>query len=129
MTLFLIRGLPGSGKSTYGSKIGCFHVEADMYHFKDGEYIFDGSRSRLGHNWCQKTALFAMEHGMDVAVSNTFTQERELRPYLDFAAKTGHKVKVIRMDKEYGTIHSVPTETVQKMRDRFEDIEGEEVIK
>lgn len=128
MILFLIRGLPGSGKSTYAKKIGCFHVEADMFHCKDEEYAFDGSRSRLGHNWCQKSALFAMEQGMDVAVSNTFTQKWEIQPYLDFAAKTGHKVKIIRMTNEYGTIHSVPAETLQKMRDRFERIEGEEEV-
>jgi hypothetical protein len=128
MTLFLIRGLPGSGKSTYAKKIGCFHVEADMYHFKDGEYSFDGTRARFGHNWCQRTVLFAMEQGMDVAVSNTFTQKWEIQPYLDFAAKTGHKVRVICTTKGYGTIHAVPAETIQKMRERFEKIEGEEEV-
>ena len=47
---------------------------------------------------------------------------------LDFANKTGHKVKIIRMTKEYGTIHAVPAETMQKMRDRFEKIDGEEEV-
>lgn len=128
MNLVLIRGLPGSGKSTYAKRIGCYHVEADMYHCKDGEYIFDSARARLAHNWCQKSALFAMEQGMDVAVSNTFTQKWEIQPYLDMAAKTGHKVKIVRMTKEYRTVHGVPTETMQKMRERFEKIEGEEEV-
>ena len=128
MTLFLIRGLPGSGKSTYAKKLGCFNVEADMFHCRNGEYDFDASRSRLGHNWCQKNALFAMEQGIDVSVSNTFTQKWEIQPYLDFAAKTGHKVKIIHMTTEYGTIHGVPAETMQKMRDRFEKIDGEEDV-
>ena len=128
MNLVLIRGLPGSGKSTYAKKIGCFHVEADMYHCKDGDYVFDGTRARLAHNWCQKAAMFAMEQGMDVAVSNTFTQKWEIQPYIDFANKTGHKVRIIRMTKEYGTVHGVPLETVQRMRDRFEKIDGEEEV-
>ena len=128
MNLVLIRGLPGSGKSTYAKKIGCYHVEADMYHCKDGEYAFDGTRAPLAHNWCQKSALFAMEQGMDVAVSNTFTQKWEIQPYLDMASKTGHKVKIVRMTKEYGTVHGVPTETIHKMRERFEKIEGEEEV-
>lgn len=128
MNLVLIRGLPGSGKSTYAKKIGCYHVEADMYHCVDGEYVFDGSRSRLAHNWCQKSAMFAMEQGMDVAVSNTFTQKWEIQPYLDMAAKTGHKVKIVRMIKEYGTVHGVPAETMHKMRERFEKMEGEEEV-
>lgn len=125
MKLILIRGLPGSGKSTYAKKIGCFHVEADMYHCKNGEYVFDGTRTRLAHNWCQKAAMFSMEQGMDVAVSNTFTQKWEIQPYLDMAAKTGHKVFIVRMIKEYGTIHIVPSEIIQKMRERFENIDGE----
>lgn len=128
MILFLIRGIPGSGKSTYAKKIGCFHVEADMYHCKGGEYKFDGSCSRLAHNWCQKSAFFAMEQGMDVVVSNTFSQRWEIQSYLDFAMKTGHVIKIIRMTKEYGTIHLVPPEVMQKMRDRFENIEGEESV-
>jgi predicted kinase len=128
MTLYLIRGLPGSGKSTYAKQIGCFHVEADMYHCRDGEYAFDGGESRLGHDWCQKAALFAMEQGMDVCVSNTFTQKWEIQPYLDFADKTGHEVKIIHVTTEYRTIHGVPAETMQKMKDRWENIEGEEEV-
>ena len=128
MLLYLVRGLPGSGKSTYAKKIGCFHVEADMYHCRNGEYQFDVSHSRFGHNWCQKTAFFAMEQGMDVVVSNTFTQKWELQPYLDFAVKTGHKVTILRMTNNYGTVHGVPEETMQKMRSRFEDIDGEEKV-
>ena len=128
MTLYIVRGLPGSGKSTYAKKLGCFHVEADMFHVKDGEYKFDIQRSRLGHNWCQKTVIFAMEQGMDVVVSNTFTQNWEIYPYLEFAKKTGHLVNVIRMTNEFGSVHGVPEDTMKKMRERFEDVDGEIIV-
>lgn len=128
MILFLIRGMPGSGKSTYAAKLGCFHIEADMYHCCDGKYSFDMHRSGPAHAWCQKAALNAMEQGMDVAVSNTFTKKREIKPYLDFADETGHDVRIIRMTKTYGTTKAVPAETIKKMKDRFESIEGEETV-
>lgn len=128
MTLYLIRGLPGSGKSTYAQSLAkshdCFHVEADMYFCRDGIYRFDGSRIRLAHQWCQDMAQIAMEKGKDVVVSNTFTQRRELQPYLDLAKATGHTIKIVNMDTSYGNIHNVPVETLEKMKDRWENIEG-----
>jgi hypothetical protein len=127
-TLYLVRGLPGSGKSTYAKGLGCFHVEADMFHIRNGVYRFDGSRAKLAHNWCQKTAFVAMEQGMDVVVSNTFTMDWETWPYVTFAEKTGHVVKIIRMTGEYGTTHNVPAETLENMKKRFQDIEGEEIV-
>jgi len=127
MELILIRGLPGSGKSTYAKKMGCFHIEADMYHCKDGKYEFDSSRAILAHKWCQKMTMFAMEQGIDVAVSNTFTQAWEIKPYLDMAAETGHRVKIIRMSNDYGSVHNIPAGVMQKTRERFENIAGEEI--
>ena len=125
MNLYLIRGLPGSGKSTYARRIGCFHVEADMYHCRNGEYAFDICRQKLAHAWCFRLAADAMSNGLDVVVSNTFTQRWEMQPYIDHANITGHNVKIIRMTNDYGTVHNVPELTKQKMRDRFEPIEGE----
>jgi predicted kinase len=128
MILYIIRGLPGSGKSTYAKKIGCFHVEADMYYLKDKKYDFDISKAQLAHNWCQETAWAAMENGIDVCVSNTFSQKIEIQPYSDFTAKTGHKIKIISLTEKYGSVHKVPETTIQNMIDRWEKIEGEEEI-
>ena len=42
MRFILVRGVPGSGKSTFAAKVfsGAFHVENDMFHVKDGKYRF-----------------------------------------------------------------------------------------
>ena len=42
--LYIVRGVPGSGKTTYSKQLGIFHVEADMFHMKDGEYRWDPKR-------------------------------------------------------------------------------------
>jgi len=41
--LFLLRGIPGSGKSTIAESINPngYNVEADMYFTVDGEYVFE----------------------------------------------------------------------------------------
>ena len=61
--LFLLRGLPGSGKSTLANSLGGTHVEADMY-FLDpqGEYIFDASKLKHAHQWCQDTVEATMRY-------------------------------------------------------------------
>lgn len=128
MRLYIVRGLPGSGKSTYARGFGRFHVEADMFHWKDGLYQFNPSRSHLGHEWCQRMVFSAMEQGLDVVVSNTFTQKWEMQPYLNLANKAEYKVTICRMNHDYGTLHGVPEEVMNKMRDRFEDIEGEILV-
>lgn len=128
MRLFIIRGLPGSGKSTYAKSLGIYHVEADMFHMKNGAYCFDAINVKDAHNWCQTSAWHAMQNGMDVVISNTFTRLWEIKPYLDFANKTGHFVYVVRMINNFNNIHNVPAETIKNMKERFEDFNGESFI-
>lgn len=50
--LVLIRGLPGSGKSTMAkvlALVGYQHFEADMFFVRDGTYCYDRSRIREAH--------------------------------------------------------------------------------
>jgi len=44
--LILVRGLPGSGKSTFAKTFGCLHVEADMFYIVGGKYRFDGTEQK-----------------------------------------------------------------------------------
>jgi ABC-type molybdenum transport system ATPase subunit/photorepair protein PhrA len=91
--LFLLRGLPGSGKTTLakmlvGDKDYC-HKEADMY-FMDGDGNYNFKPSKLGnaHFWCRDEIEFTMKYEHSpVVVSNTFTQEWEMDSYYDLAKK------------------------------------------
>jgi predicted kinase len=126
--LFLLRGLPGSGKSTLakqlvGDKDYC-HKEADMY-FVDGEgnYKFKPSQLKEAHQWCQEEIEFVMrlEHS-PVVVSNTFTQEWEMKPYFDLAEKYGYKVYSLIVENRHGGVneHGVPEEKLEQMKNKFE---------
>ena len=128
--LVLIRGLPGSGKSTKAKTFeGYVHLEADMYHVRGGgEYVFDPNSVKDGHSWCKKTATILMCNCVDVVVSNTFTQLWEMEPYLAFAKSVGADVEVIRMVGDYGNVHNVPDAIIEKMKGRFETYKGERTI-
>lgn len=128
--LIIVRGLPGSGKSTFASKLGLPHFEADMYFtlIGNGEYRFDPTRLHDAHDWCYD---MVRKHLLtsDVVVSNTFTMARELRQYTELKDyKECAEIIVYRCTGNYGSIHSVPEETLQKMKARFVDYEGEILV-
>jgi predicted kinase len=127
VNLYLIRGLPGSGKSTFAEMLAANllgrHYEADMFHYnEEGVYDWKPERVAKAHNWCQDKVRQNMEDlFMDIVVSNTFTTEKELKPYLELAAKHGYKVTTLVVENRHGnsSIHGVPEDTMAKMKNRF----------
>lgn len=128
-TLYLLRGLPGSGKSTLAmnlveSSVAEVYMETDMY-FVDpvsGEYNFDASQIKKAHEWCKMRTNGYMGFEKNIVVSNTFTQEWEIQPYLDMAEEHGYKVVSLIVENRHGgeSVHDVPSETIDKMENRFE---------
>ena len=98
-----------------------------MYFERDGEYKFDASRLRNAHEWCQRETRRLLAEGKRVVVSNTFTQLWELQAYLDMAKELGCSVKVIEATGNYGNVHGVPPESLEKMRNRWEKYSPEEL--
>ena len=128
MTLTIIRGIPGSGKSTYATYLNGEHVESDMYFLKEGKYKFDGSKIKAAHQWCRNTVQKLLAEGTDVVVSNTFTQLWEMKAYLDMAKNFNVPVKVIKVIGNFQNIHGVPDHVLEKMKARWQDYPGEEIV-
>jgi predicted kinase len=123
--LYCVRGIAGSGKSTFAKTLGGRHYEADMFFIDPilGEYKFDGSKIKLAHEWCQNRVEGDMILNVDkIAVSNTFTQEWEMVPYFEMAKRHGYKVFSIVVENRHGgtNVHEVPEEKLEQMRNRFE---------
>lgn len=127
-TLILLRGLPGSGKSTVADLIGArgagyAHFEADMYFMKDGKYKFNPAEIKIAHNWCMIQTEKAMaEDTSIIIVSNTFTQEWEMNFYYEKAKYYDYRVTSLIVENRHGnkSVHNVPEETIKKMKNRFE---------
>lgn len=121
--LILVRGCPGSGKSTFAKLLGGKHIEADMFFMKDGEYQFDFTKLKDAHRWCNTIVGGWMSDGEErIVVSNTFTQEWEMKDYYDWAKDFDYKVFSLIVENRHGGVneHGVPEDKLEIMRKRFE---------
>ena len=132
-TLTLLRGLPGSGKSTFAKQIWNEYAicEADKYFVdkESGEYRFDASKLKEAHSWCKNEVEIRMidnqinsQYYAEIVVSNTFTQEWEMEEYHKLAEKYGYMVFSIIVENRHGGIneHNVPEEKLEQINHRFQ---------
>ena len=122
--LYVVRGCPGSGKSTFAKTLGGQHYEADMYFIdEEGNYNFDVTKIKDAHQWCQSFVEtdMVLEYPK-IVVSNTFTQDWEMEPYFKLAKEYGYTVFTIVVENRHGGVnqHGVPEDKLQMMKDRFQ---------
>ena len=128
--LYLLRGIPGAGKSTLAKQLGDSHFETDTFFMVDGEYKFDPTKLRKAHEWCQSQIELAMINNhvtagldnSDIVISNTFTQAWEMDAYNELAKQYGYRVFSIIVENRHGGVnqHNVPEDKLQMMKERFE---------
>lgn len=126
-TLYLIRGIPGCGKSTLAKEllnngVVQFIFEADQYFVDDtGNYNFDATKLKQAHEQCQSNTVSKLLEGYSVAVSNTSTTEREVATYQKIAEQCGARFVSMVVENRHGStnVHDVPIDAIDKMRQRF----------
>lgn len=136
--LICVRGLPGSGKSTFAKFLEITFKtlqrqvsvhEADQYFYNEaGEYKFDPASLHKAHYWCRKNAAQNLKDGNIVIVSNTFTTRKELNEYIEVSQEKHAPMVLFALKNSFGSIHWVPDDKLKQMAARWVDIEREIVL-
>ena len=121
----IIRGTPGSGKSTFSEflkSLGSFyHHETDKYFYIDGVYKFDPSKLGENHAKCFNDFKISVNNNDgNIIVSNTSCATWEYEKYKQYAESKGFRVFVITMSQQFKNIHGVPDEKVESMKRKFQ---------
>ena len=121
--LIIVRGLPGSGKTTLARRLGRAVCSADDWYMRNGIYKWSYRFIDIAHDWCQRKCRRFMQKGIErVIIANTHTTERSMRPYVEMANEYGYRVYTIIVENRHGmkSIHDVPEETMENMKSKFE---------
>lgn len=124
-TLCIIRGVPGSGKTTVAHQLintnqyDCV-FEADDFFTTDGVYRFDGTKIKDAHKACYANVVNALTQGKRVIVANTFTRKWEFAEYETYCNEHNIPYTIMVLEPKYRNVHNVPEDKVQAMAARFE---------
>lgn len=96
---------------------------ADDWFMRNGTYVWNYKHIGDAHNWCQRKCNRYMQIGAErIVIANTNVTAKSMQPYFDMAKEYGYNVFSIIVENRMSTknIHSVPDETLDKMRNKFE---------
>ncbi|XP_042313587.1 uncharacterized protein LOC121925471 isoform X2 [Sceloporus undulatus] len=135
-TLLILRGLPGSGKTTLShilldhSRDGIVFSTDDYFRQNNGYWSYNIGLLGAAHDWNQKRAKQAMDQGRSpIIIDNTNTQAWEMKPYVEAALEKGYQVEFCEPDTwwkfnpeelEKRNEHGVSREKIVQMLERYE---------
>ena len=137
MSLYIVRGLPGAGKSKRASELvdqlHCMLIEPDALLYQNGEYRYTPERYDWAWNACMHIldAMYESSLKPDVVFADVLASEREI---VEVERQYGEKAKQITtLEIDLATakrrnIHSVSDDDLRAMAELFDKIEGDNAV-
>jgi predicted kinase len=127
-SLILLRGLPGSGKTTLANSLseeGKYPIHSIDSYFTDnktGEYNFAFDKNHLAYKQCEEQTEQSIKQGYQkIFIDNTFTLEWEMEPYFKLASQYNYNIFVVTVENRHGSknTHHISDEQIQKMAVKY----------
>jgi predicted kinase len=127
--MIVMRGIPGSGKSTYARE---HYPDArivsadDFFVMSNGEYVFNVSLIQHAHDYAFTRTKAAMTHTHDeIVIDNTNTTIWEMSPYYMLARHYRYDIEIVRIVCDVSIahkrcVHGVPLRAIKRMAERME---------
>lgn len=128
--MFIMRGLPGSGKSTRAKELAkqynAIICSTDDFFMDGGVYKFDGSKLAENHLKNLEKAELCIAEGLNVIIDNTNIFHRHMIPYAQAAQDAGFQVEYVVVECDVETCiarctHNVPSDVIRKMAAAWEN--------
>lgn len=125
--LYIIRGMPGSGKTTLGKGLEQDNqatlIEADDF-FTDpstGKYVFESRMVRAAHKMARRQMMRYVYHKRPVACAAIFATRREIMSYIDAARAVDSKVMaaIITCLDSFESTHEIPDDVIARHAKNF----------
>ena len=140
-TLYIVRGLPGSGKSTFArelqAKTGALFVEPDMFLTSDGKYnytIMEWPKAEERAHRCLRVAVYGCA---DLIYADVLTRSASIEylyslayphPQPGFYKMKVFTLKITPEESKKRNVHNVRHMDIDRMAREWEDWPGEQVI-
>lgn len=124
--LYLIRGLPGSGKTTYANKLGCVVIApSDYSSWRGGIYKWRRENYMINKLVWRDIVEKLMILQIDIAITELLPESRFIHFWLDLAKKYYYEVhiKTIIVDPEVAikrNVHQADHKSIYEVHEQFD---------